>query len=212
MRLGLRRDGNGRGMKSIAVVVMALGLVSCGPNGGLAQEQEKGKQVVVQIEVVPDSEIPTDGSIHVSKRGEFDIQPTTQFCTFRPGSGFDGAMLRDALKALGQSDYLDGSPRTNGDFGPDRPSADCSGVNPVLIRVFQTENRNGKPYRLTLVIRQGDAFWQGIVERAGGQRPDIKEFPPLRVGVDKLTSMSVISDSNDLSLSYINYLIEGVVK
>jgi hypothetical protein len=129
-----------------------LVLAACGPVGGSAKEQ-----AVVEIEAVPDSEIPDDGSVHVVKRGQFVIAPETIFCTYRLGFGLDGAMLSNALKSMGQPDYLNGSPRGNGIFGPNDNNPDCVKGNPVLIRGIQTLNRAGKPYRLTLVAGSGGA-------------------------------------------------------
>jgi hypothetical protein len=152
----------------------ALMLVACGPVGGSAKEQ-----AVVEIEAVPDSEIPTDGTVHVVKRGRFVIGPETLFCTYRPGFGVDGTMLSNALKSMGQSDRLKDTPKGNGAsrsnraIGPNHDNPDCVKGNPVLIRGIQALNRAGKPYRLTLVVRQGDALWQGVLERADGKlHPD----------------------------------------
>jgi hypothetical protein len=150
------------------ILPAALMLVACGPVGDSAKEQ-----AVVEIEAVPDSEIPTDGTVHVVKRGRFVIGPETLFCTYRSGFGLDGTMLNNTLKSIGQSYYLNGSPRGNGIFGPNDDNPDCVKGNPVLIRGIQTLNRAGKPYRLTLVVRQGDALWQGVLERADGKlHPD----------------------------------------
>ena len=184
----------------------ALVLAACGPVGGSAKEQ-----TVVDIEAVPDSEIPSDGSIHVVKRGQFVIAPETIFCTYRLGFGLDGAMLRNALKSMGQSDYLNGSPRGNGIFGPNDNNPDCVKGNPVLIRGIQALNRAGKPYRLTLVVRQGDAVWQGVVERADGRRPEINDFPPYREGPKDLMEVSIDVDMQELSASFTNNLGSGLI-
>jgi hypothetical protein len=118
------------------------------------------------------TDFAADGQVHVLSVGKFVIKPETYFCTYRPGFGFDGARLRDALKALGQSDYLNGSPRTNGTFGPQGLSEGCSDGTQIFIRVFQSVNRNGSPYKLVLSVYQGtNAAWVAKVERLDGLRP-----------------------------------------
>jgi hypothetical protein len=203
-------------MRTLAVIAMVLGLVSCGPNGGLAQEQEKGKQLVVQIEVVPDSEIPTDGSIHVSKRGRFVIGQTTLFCGVDAevdpalqqmgirGLGIDGRSLNDALRKMGQSpQHSDGSGRQR---MLDGKHCFNDGKN-VIYSGRVGMNRNGDPYRLTLAVRQGDALWQGIVERKEGRRPDVEDTPHFW-GPEFWTEQSIKRDLNDLSKKFSNALIE----
>lgn len=116
---------------------------------------------------------PADGEIHlVHSVGAFQVEPDTQFCTFRPGYGIDGTTLSDALNDRGQSTYWNGSPRTNCStdnlkfFG--RPAE--LKRNAVFMRVTHSENAIGQPYKLVLAVWQGDpakggAAWVGGVER-----------------------------------------------
>jgi hypothetical protein len=155
------------------ILPAALMLVACGPVGGSAKEQ-----AVVEIEPVPDSEIPTDGTVHVVKRGRFVIAQTTLFCGVEAevdenlramgirGIGIDGATLGAALEKLGQTtQHSDGSYRQrilDGKY--------CTNDGKNVIYAGRVAlNRAGKPYRLTLVVRQGDALWQGVLERADGK-------------------------------------------
>lgn len=160
-------------MRMFAMGIMLAGLAACGPSGGFAKEQSG-----VQIEAVPDSAIPTDGSIHVVKRGRFFITPTTLFCGVDAevddalskvgvrGLGIDGVVLGDALKKMGQStQHSDGSNRQR---ILDGKHCTNDGTN-VVYSGRVALNRKGEPYRLTLVVRQRDAFWQGVVERAEGK-------------------------------------------
>ena len=161
-------------MRMFSIAILLSSLTACGPNGESAQEQ-----VDLQIEHVLDDAIPGDGSIHVVNRGRFVIGLETVFCSYSPGFGVDGTMISDALQSMGQSTYLPRTSKGNGalrgsghyfgpDLAPEKQSSECLSGDPVLIRGIKTLNRSGKPYRLTLVVRQGDALWQGIVDRAAG--------------------------------------------
>jgi hypothetical protein len=215
-------------MRLVGTIVVAFGLVSCGPNGGLPPENW-GKTFVVEIEAVPDKEIPTDGTIHVVKRGKFVIEQSTLFCGasaevheamvrrgFR-GLGLDGVKLRDVLHNMGQTmQHSDGSSRQRTLDGKhcfdDGKNATYSGLVDL--------NRAGKPYRLTLIVRQGDAFWQGTAERADGQfRPDIfiigddspdpETITPAREQARYLKEalkQSIEFDAADLSNQFTDYL------
>ena len=197
-------------MKSICLATMIFALASCGPNSGIARAPEN-EDDVVQFETVPDNEIPTDGSIHVVKRGKFVIGPDTYFCTYRPGLGLDGRHLSDAIKSLGQSDYLNGSPRTNDTFGPNGLSKHCTHGAPILIRLFQTDNRTGEAYRLSLVVRQGDALWQGTVERENGLMPGVFAVADEngRAAGPSKEALSLGADSTNLSREFVRTLEVG---
>ena len=210
-------------MRMFAMGIMLAGLAACGPSGGFAKEQSG-----VQIEAVPDSAIPTDGSIHVVKRGRFVIAPTTLFCGVDAevddglskvgvrGLGIDGVVLGDALKKMGQStQHSDGSNRQR---MLDGKHCTNNGKN-VVYSGRAALNRTGEPYRLTLVVRQGDAFWQGLVERLDGRRSDVSTgFPDPPLGgfeVSKneldgrLNELSIARDINDMSKKFVASLIES---
>lgn len=130
-------------------------------------------------------ELPADGRVHAQSRGNFRITPATHFCTYRPGYGLDGKQVTDALTTIGQSDSDNGAARANGVFG-ERVSPDCKdheASSPVFIHGREALGRNGKPYRLTLILWQGDAAWIGSIERPEGKRADaIVAYPPINDG------------------------------
>jgi hypothetical protein len=219
MRRGLKRGEKGRVMRTIAAGVMALGMMSCGPSGSFVQPQER-EELVVEIEAVPDSEIPTDGSIHVSKRGDFVIGQTTLFCGVDAevdpalkrigvrGLGIDGRSLNGALQKMGQStQHSDGSGRQR---MLDGKHCFNDGKN-VIYSGRVSMNRNGKPYRLTLVIRQGQALWQGIVERTDGLVPGVFAISDEdgKAAGPSAAELSINGDSVNLTRKFSNYLESG---
>lgn len=141
--------------------------------GGCSAEPSPQAQSV-PVEAAPDGEIPTDGSIHVVKRGRFVVAPTTLFCGIDAevdnslskigvrGLGIDGIILGNALQERGQStQHRDGSNRQR---MLDEKHCKDDGNN-VIYSGRVAMNRIGKPYRLTLVVRQANALWQGVIER-----------------------------------------------
>lgn len=124
--------------------------------------------------------IPADGGIHlIYEKGSFEINPTTRFCTFRPGYGLDGRQLRDALQKLGQSEYLDGTSRASCQIrgGASGPGLDELEKGTVFIRMEKTPNRRGAPYKLVLAVWQGQptaggTVWIAGVERLNGLRDE----------------------------------------
>lgn len=215
-------------MLSIAAMLSVLG--ACGPDVGIAEE--KGE---VQIESVPDSEMPTDGSIHVIKRSKFVIEPATLFCGVDAevddalykigirGLGIDGPALSNALKTMGQlAQHIDGSARQR---MLDGKHCANDGVN-VIYSGHVGLNRRGKPYRLTLVVRQGDALWQGIVEHPNGLRVDVPDiFVPSRdslelpkksqaqVAAEKkkwMTVWSIKADREEIQRKFLQHITSSV--
>lgn len=159
--MGLRNDI----VKKLPLfVVPILILTCCAPQEGAYPSQAKA---------ILAENFRWDGRIHSLSRGNFDINPTTIFCTYRPGYGLDAQLLSDALKSLDRSEYLNGAPRLNGSFGPQRPSHGCARSNandPIFIRGEKTTYRTS--YRIAIVVWQRDALWVGVVERLDGLRRD----------------------------------------
>lgn len=129
------------------------------------------------ISTLLETPFDADGKIHVLRAtGKFVIRPNTSFCTYVPGINIDD--LRAALKEMGQSDYVGGAIRTNGQLG-ERTSSECRRPKDdvVFIRGDWNFKRNGPRYKLMLAVWQGDpakngAIWIGGVERLSGHRPD----------------------------------------
>jgi hypothetical protein len=189
------------------ILPAALMLVACGPVGGSAKEQ-----AVVEIETVPDSEIPTDGTVHVVKRGRFVIGPETSVCRVK-------AKVEPSLKQMAPAFYgpgIDGV--KNGYLNEDLDGKLCRNDGKNILSHWQLIfNRAGKPYRLTLVVRQGDALWQGVVERADGKlHPevfipgnDMPEIGTIDVEAErkrylrKSTEQSIGLDASEMSRPFI---------
>ena len=197
--------------------VFAIFLSGCGQQEPAKAIQQKDASKMGKVEAllqpvpVPDADIPTDGTVHVVKSGKFVIKPDTLFCTYRPGFGLDES-LNNALIAIGQSDYLNGSPRTDA-IGPEGDPKACITGNHIMIRGIQSANRTGKPYRLTLIVRQGDAFWQGILERRDGLRSehvDIASEDP--VNLKSYSKASLARDMRDLSREFAIFVTGKKIK
>jgi hypothetical protein len=122
--------------------------------------------------------IPMDGTVHIlEQRGKFTITPTTLFCNtdgyvhptlskmgLRFYGSLDGVMLSEAIKALGQSDYLNGSGR----WGMlDNKYCPNNGQN-VIIYGTLTRNAQGMPYRIEVQAQQGMTLAHVALERASG--------------------------------------------
>lgn len=165
------------------------------------------------VQAMMDADVPDDGRIHVEQRGRIRISPASLQCIApaRINDGlaqldvrFAGIGLRDVYTALGQPDYINGSSR-HGQLG-DR--CEDNGENQVVQWVL-TSNRNGEPYRLALAIWQGsDNYWIGQVIRSGN-RPEIKDFPPYRVGPRSRSKVSVEVDRKELSSLFVKYFTSG---
>ena len=154
-----------RGRAACAFFVSALiALASC----------DSGEPAIPpEVQRLTEADFPADGNIHVIRSsGRFRIRQDTEFCTFRPGYGLDGTGLAEALEKKGQSAYFDGRTRTNcatddPDFLERLPALHGTAV---FIRVTQSDNRRGEPYKLVLTVWQGDpakggGLWAGGVER-----------------------------------------------
>jgi len=157
---------------------MAMMLGSC--NNLEDGRTDASAQVPPIIHKMMAETIPADGRIHlIYEKGSFEINPTTRFCTFRPGYGLDGRQLRDTLQELGQSEYLDGTSRTSCQIrgGAGGPGLDELKMGTVVVRMEKAPNRRGKPYKLVLAVWQGrpaagDAVWIAAIERLNGLRDE----------------------------------------
>lgn len=162
---------------SCAIMGASLGITGCskGPEASYP----------ATVHTMLKAAFPADGRIHAQSRGSFRITPATHFCTYRPGYGVDGKQVTDVLASIGQSDYEDGTARANGIFG-ERVSPDCSGDKAkasVFVHGKEARGRNGMPYKLTLILWQGDAVWVGLIEQPQGKRADaIVANPPVNDG------------------------------
>lgn len=194
-------------MRKFSIAIMLSGLGACGPDGEFAKEQGE-----VQIEAVSNNEVPIDGSIHVVKRGIFLIARDTRQCISEAVVApslrdldlrFAGIEMQPVYQVLRQPEYINGSPRIA------VIGKNCRDATDINVQWRVELNPASKPYRLTLVVRQGDAFWQGIVER-DGKRPDSSalEHPPaLGDGPCCEPAISIQRDRVDLSAHFISAII-----
>lgn len=192
-----------------AFCTIALALTGCGADGGEAgmktgEVAGTARDVPNFLQKMLETRLPTDGSVQRNLVGKFKIEPDTWFCTFSPGFSVD--KLGEALRAIGQDGYFNGSPRTNGIIG-EQTSPDCApgaSRNPIYIRGVQVAQDDGKSYRVALAVWQGDpasggALWVGAIERAaGGPRPAISN----PFGTDRLP-FEVSADMAELSGTFI---------
>jgi hypothetical protein len=163
----------------------------------------------------------TDGQPRViEQRGKFVIKPDTLFCSqngrihpamkaYGPFYGtVDGVQLREALKRIGQSNYIGGTTRAG-----ILSTAHCpdDGKNIVFGGVM-TLNTAGTPYRLELEARQGAgknaAFVKVAVARADGYSP---HYTPMIYddpgpGPEFHIAGSIREDSKILSAKLINQI------
>jgi len=157
---------------------MAMMLGSC--SGAKNEGTDISTQVPPAIHEMMEKTIPADGKFHlIYSKGDFEITPTTRFCTFRPGYGLDGRQLRDALQELRQSDYLHGTSRASCQLRNrvGAPGLDELEKGTIVIRMEKAPNRHGKPYKLVLAVWQRDlaadnAVWVGALERLNGLRDE----------------------------------------
>lgn len=195
----------------LAASTMAFGLVACGGNG-IASRTESSMDVPAYVQDMIAADFPADGQIHMRKTGKFQVAPTTLFCEMDAsvdheikelgvaGIGIDGVKLAEAIRALGQSDYIHGSSRQR-----ILRSGRCSddGAN-IIYLGHALLNRTGDPYKLVLAVWQSDpslggAVWVGAMERLeGGPRPEISN--PL--GTDPLP-FEIRADVTSLSSNFI---------
>lgn len=216
-------------MRLFTIGIILSGLTACGPSGTFVKQHGS-----VPTEAVRDSEIPTDGSIYVIRRGRFVIAPATLFCGVNAevdvvlskigvrGLGIDGVMLSSVVEKMGQSmQHSDGSIRQRMLDGKHCKNNEKNVVYFGLVAL----NRAGKPYRLTLVVRQGATLWQGVIERSettlhpdvfivGNDMPEIDPEIDLEAererGVSESIKQSIHLDAVDMSQHFTAHLTESM--
>lgn len=198
----------------LALAAALLGPAACGACNGFGETNMAEVPSVVQQFMA--TKFPGDGQIHVRSRGAFKVEPNTLFCEMDAsidpeirklgisGIGIDGTKLIPAINGLGQSDYLDGSPRTQ---PLDGPYCSDNGSN-IIYQGSAQLTGSGNAYKLILAVWQGDptkggAVWVGGVERPNGRRPDVSENPPYITGAKGVQSVSIPLDGQDLSARFI---------
>ncbi|MGP1283891.1 MAG: hypothetical protein ACTS1X_13020 [Parasphingopyxis sp.] len=180
---------------------------------------------IEQIDV-PESEIPTDGTMHVVRDGQFDIQPTTLFCAV-PGivhpkladlgittGSLGGKSLAETLNAMGQPDYYNGSSRSI----PSNSAQSHDRRTHLHGQWFGDLNRDGGFHRCRITVRQDEAVWQGTVERIGNFHPALERISVrfLHDGNDletetriRRTSGSINRDFVDILEAFVDFISEG---
>ena len=111
-----------------------------------------------------------DNRIHIQRLGKLTIRPTTKFCSFREAFTFDGRLRIDALEHHKQSGSTE---RTNGIVG----GTGCEAPDTIFIYGFKSDNRHGRPYRLTYAVWQGQSASVATLTRPDGARPGLKIVP-----------------------------------
>lgn len=175
------------------------------------------------IASVLDKQIPSDGSISVTKEGSFVLLPSTWICGHPSepdlamrevglgAPGLHGRPIADALMTMGLDTHVQGSRRHR-----DVISSVCGapGDGNIQYRGVIRPNPEGSPYRLDIVIWQETAnhraFWAGSVAR-----PYLPTWEgPLRVDrdgnlPDGTPYWSLSSDAWALSEKFAEELIAG---
>ncbi|MHA6318302.1 hypothetical protein ACXYN8_11660 [Altererythrobacter sp. CAU 1778] len=173
------------------------------------------------IERAMNTEFPADGRIHLLySEGYFDIGPTTQFCTVRPGYGLDGRQLREALEDLGQSSYLNGTSRLSCqiDHRAGEVENDELGYGKVMISMRKMQSDHKPSYRLVLAAWQDDsngvaAVWVGGIERRNGLRDEHIEIAAEdSKNFESYSRASVGRDSSEITEMFIRSAINGDAK
>ena len=165
---------------------------------------------------LPEASIPADGSLKAISAGVFKITPTTILCIADPHIEnslgqfrymFAGIDLSDVYSAAHSETDL-GASAKHGQLGK------SCGQSPVNITMAWRLGMNGggDPYRITLIARQEDTYWQGVIDR-----PRLIQVPP---GVpipdngtfDGKPYWSVESDKLALANALKTHLIDGARK
>lgn len=71
----------------------------------------------------------------------------------------------------------------------------------ILITQHIGMTAKSAPYRIVLTARKGNKVWTRSVERPDGERPDIIDRPPQRVGKQARTTIALGYDSRELAES-----------
>jgi hypothetical protein len=182
-------------MRMFAIATMLLGLTACEPSDGAAKERN-----IVEIVSVRDSEISTDGSTNIVKRGKFVIGTGTSICRVK-------ADIVPSLKEIAPAFYGPGiSGVNNGYLNESLDGNICSDDGVNIVSHWQLIfNRSGEPYKLTLVMRQGGTFWQGTVERVDSKYPLFSDTKWL--GDRGVVSRSLLYDVEIISKKFSDSLV-----
>ena len=180
----IRQHGTRRSVRATLLLqgVLAAAILQGCERGGSGTEAG----IPALVEKMANAPILADGRIHARSAGRFSIEPDTAFCTFRPGYSLDSEQLDAALRQLGQNPIRDGAYRTH----QAGVSKQCIPNRSVFIKATQTANRQGRPYKLTFAVWQGDAAWIGAIERPNGVRSEYESARPFRDGMPPLTPMA----------------------
>lgn len=169
--LPLTRGANRRRLRQAGLAAFPIfGAVAASVLQGCDDRQANRVQVPEFVQRMIDVDFPADGRVHARVRGRFRIEPTTAFCTFRPGYGLDTELLNATLRQMGQNTAHEGVYRMH----QANVSRECIPGRSVFIRAVPTANRQGRPYRVVLAVWQGDAACVGAIERSDGRRPGVE--------------------------------------
>jgi hypothetical protein len=184
-------------LNSLGILACAVALMGC---GGAANEKSAQAQVMpvpAHIQKAMAAEFPADGQIHVQSKGKIRPDLAAAWCRYKPTIADFATKEAPNLLGPGYDELQNGEVR--------EPLADgtvCTddGRN-IASKWVLTKNRKGKPYKLVLVVWQGDAFWAGSLERTAGKRLDVKDNPPF-FGADFWLRKSIEYDINDVSSTF----------
>lgn len=169
----------------LTLTTLTIGLIACG-NLGTGHSVGETTELPAIAQDIIDADFPAGGRLHVRTKGTFQVAPEILLCEMDAsvdptltelgitGVGIDGVKLAEAIRSLGQSDYLDGSSRQR-----IIRSGHCSddGKN-IIYRGYALLNRTGAPYKLVLAVWQGDPSRDGAVWVGSVERPFFAECPP----------------------------------
>jgi hypothetical protein len=104
-------------------------------------------------------------------------------------------------------------------------SPECKGGGAggsVFVHGEEALGRNGKPYKITIAVWQGDTAWVAVVERPYGKRPDVSTvnvgetdgpsmLGPSRSEIqDKARAdSSKFNDVSDITAEFIKFIARG---
>jgi hypothetical protein len=192
---------------SVGPFIVLIALLGC--DGGSAMPES---DVLVPIDV-SEASIPRDGTLKAISNGKIIVAPDTLVCIAEPRIDPSLAKFRDMFAGvdmfrvydeIGQN-RLVGNASRHGQLGRNcRPDPGNVSLGWQL-----RLNGAGKPYRIVLIARQGQIYWQGIIDR-----PRLIDIPP-GLGVpadgtfDGKPYWSVEGDKKALSTVFENHLING---
>lgn len=145
--------------KMFATSALIIGLTACEGEASPGEMQADASLEVPDFaQEWIDSDLATDGEIHVRSTGEIIISPDTPVCFWPGGLWIDADEL---FASLGQVKSDSSGSRLKLIQGGDCGSSDDS----VLIKAVRTQAAGGLPYKLVLVVWQNDAAWVAAIQR-----------------------------------------------